>query len=183
MSRIGRKSIMIPNGTQVEIKEANLITVKGAKGTLTRKFDNQFIKFEQNGNEILVLRNSEAPEAKSLHGLSRTLLNNMIEGVTNGYTKKLVISGVGYKASKQGNKLVMNLGYSHDVEVLDEENVTTKVLSATEIEVSGFDKEAVGQFAAKIRDIKRCEPYHGYGIRYADEVIRRKEGSKTAGKK
>lgn len=183
MSRIGRKSIVIPASTQVEISSDNLITVKGAKGELKRQFDNKFINFEKKENEIVVTRINDSEEAKSLHGLSRTLLNNMIEGATNGYTKNLIINGVGYKASKTGNKLVLNIGFSHPVEVEDEANVTTKIISATEVEVSGCDKEAVGQFAAKIRDIKRCEPYHGYGIRYKDEVIRRKEGSKTAGKK
>lgn len=183
MSRIGKKSIVIPTGTQIEIKAGNLVTVKGAKGELTRKFDDKFITFEQNGNEIVVNRANDTPEARSLHGLSRTLLNNMVEGVTNGFKKNIVINGVGYKASKSGDKLILDIGFSHNVEIADTDAVKTKVISATEVEISGCDKEAVGQFAANIRDIKRCEPYHGYGIRYSDEVIRRKEGSKTAGKK
>jgi len=182
MSRIGRKSIIVPASTQVTIQD-NVITVKGAKGELKREFVTDYVNIKQNGNEIVVDRINDSKEAKAFHGLTRTLLANMIEGVSNGFTKVIVINGVGYKASKQGNKLVLNIGFSHPVEILDENGVTTKVLSATEVEVSGYDKEAVGQFAAKIRDIKRCEPYHGYGIRYSDEVIRRKEGSKAAGKK
>ncbi len=182
MSRIGRHPITIPANTQVEFKDGNVVLVKGQLGQLERKF-NKEISFEKDGDTIKVIRCDDSKEARALHGLSRTLLSNMIEGVTHGFTKKLIVNGVGFKAQKQGNKLVLELGFSKPKEVLDADGVTTSCPSITEVEVKGIDKEKVGQFAAKIRDIKRVEPYHLYGIRYADEVVIKKEGSKTAGKK
>ncbi len=182
MSRIGRHPIAIPANTQVEFMDNNVVKVTGPLGQLERKF-NKEVSFEKDGDNIIVKRCDDSKEARSMHGLSRTLLNNMIEGVTKGFTKKLIVNGVGFKATKQGNKLVLDLGFSKPKEVLDEDGVTTNCPSATEVEVKGIDKEKVGQFAAKIRDIKRVEPYHLYGIRYADEVVIKKEGSKTAGKK
>lgn len=182
MSRIGRHPIAIPANTQVEFKDNNVVLVSGPLGQLERKF-NKEISFERDGENIIVKRCDDSKVARSLHGLSRTLLNNMVEGVTKGFTKKLIVNGVGFKAQKQGNKLVLDLGYAKPKEVLDEDGVTTSCPTITEVVVSGIDKEKVGQFAAKIRDIKRVEPYHLYGIRYADEVVIKKEGSKTAGKK
>lgn len=182
MSRIGRHPIAIPANTQVEIKDNNVVMVSGPLGQLERKF-NKEISFEKDGNNVIVKRCDDSKQARALHGLSRTLLNNMVEGVTKGFTKKLIVNGVGFKAQKQGNKLVLDLGFSKPKEVLDADGVTTSCPTITEIEVKGIDKEKVGQFAAKIRDIKRVEPYHLYGIRYADEVVIKKEGSKTAGKK
>ncbi len=182
MSRIGRHPIAIPANTQVEFKDNNVVTVTGPLGQLERKF-NKEVSFEKDGDNIIVKRCDDSKTARSMHGLSRTLLNNMIEGVTKGYTKKLIVNGVGFKATKQGDKLILDLGFSKPKEVLDADGVTTSCPSITEVEVKGIDKEKVGQFAAKIRDIKRVEPYHLYGIRYADEVVIKKEGSKTAGKK
>ncbi len=182
MSRIGRHPIAIPANTQVEIKDNNVVMVSGPLGQLERKF-NKEVSFEKDGDKIIVKRCDDSKQARAMHGLSRTLLNNMVEGVTKGFTKKLIVNGVGFKAQKQGNKLVLDLGFSKPKEVLDADGVTTSCPTITEVEVKGIDKEKVGQFAAKIRDIKRVEPYHLYGIRYADEVVIKKEGSKTAGKK
>lgn len=182
MSRIGRQPIAIPANTQVEIKDNNVVLVSGPLGKLERKF-NKEVSFEREGDNIIVKRCDDSNEARAMHGLSRTLLSNMIEGVTKGFTKKLIVNGVGFKAQKQGNKLVLDLGYSKPKEVLDEDGVTTSCPSVTEIEVKGIDKEKVGQFAARIREIRKVEPYHLYGIRYVDEVVVKKEGSKTAGKK
>lgn len=182
MSRIGRHPIAIPANTQVEFKDNNVVFVSGPLGQLERKF-NKEISFEKDGENIIVKRCDDSKQARAYHGLSRTLLSNMVEGVNKGYSKKLIVNGVGYKAVKQGNKLVLDLGYSKPVEVLEEEGIKIECPSATEVEVKGIDKEKVGQFAAKIRDIKRVEPYHLYGIRYVDEVVIKKEGSKTAGKK
>ncbi len=182
MSRIGRHPIAIPANTQVEIKDNNVVLVSGPLGKLERKF-NKEVSFEKDGDHIIVKRCDDSNNARAMHGLSRTLLSNMIEGVTKGFTKKLTVSGVGFKAQKQGNKLVLDLGFSKPKEVLDEDGITTSCPSITEIEVKGIDKEKVGQFAAKIREIRKVEPYHLYGIRYVDEVVVKKEGSKTAGKK
>ena len=182
MSRIGRRPIAIPANTQVEIKENNLILVKGPLGQLERTF-NKEISFEKEGDAIIVSRCDDSKKARSYHGLSRTLLSNMVEGVTKGYTKKLIVNGVGFKAAKQGNKLVLDLGYSNPVEVLEEDGITLSCPTITEVEVKGIDKEKVGQFAAKIRDLRPVEPYHLYGIRYDYEKVTKKEGSKTAGKK
>ena len=177
MSRIGRMPIAIPAGVTVEVAENNKVTVKGPKGELSRVLPSEMeIKVE--GAEVVVSRPNDLKKMKSLHGLTRTLVNNMVVGVTQGYEKKLEVNGVGYKASKAGNKLTLNLGYSHPIEMIDPEGIetTVEVASTTIITVKGIDKEKVGQFAAEIRDKRRPEPYKGKGIKYADEVIRRKVG-------
>ena len=175
MSRIGRMPIAVPAGVTVEIAENNVVTVKGPKGTLTRTLAPEMdIKLE--GAQIVVTRPNDLKRMKSLHGLTRTLINNMVVGVTNGYEKKLEVNGVGYRAAKQGNKLVLNLGYSHPVEMEDPEGIESVVEGQNIIIVKGIDKEKIGQYAAEIRDKRRPEPYKGKGIKYADEVIRRKVG-------
>ncbi|MCQ2544338.1 MAG: 50S ribosomal protein L6, partial [Lachnospiraceae bacterium] len=164
-------------GVTVEVAENNKVTVKGPKGELSRVLPSEMeIKVE--GAEVVVSRPNDLKKMKSLHGLTRTLVNNMVVGVTQGYEKKLEVNGVGYKASKAGNKLTLNLGYSHPIEMIDPEGIetTVEVASTTIITVKGIDKEKVGQFAAEIRDKRRPEPYKGKGIKYADEVIRRKVG-------
>ena len=174
MSRIGRMPIAVPAGVTVDIAENNQVTVKGPKGTLVRVLPAEMdIKLE--GEEIIVTRPNDLKKMKSLHGLTRTLINNMVIGVTEGYSKVLEVNGVGYRAAKQGKKLVLNLGYSHPVEMEDPEGLESKVDGNT-ITVTGIDKEKVGQYAAEIRDTRRPEPYKGKGIKYADEVIRRKVG-------
>ncbi len=181
MSRIGRKPIAIPAGVTVTMN-GNTISVKGPKGELTRDLHKDMIVTVEN-NEIVVARPSEDKLHKSLHGLTRTLIANMVEGVVNGYKKELEINGVGYRAQKQGKQLVMNLGYSHQV-VVDEIPgvITIDVPAPNKIVINGIDKQIVGQFAAEVREKRPPEPYKGKGIKYADEVIRRKEG-KTGGKK
>ncbi|MBE5946358.1 MAG: 50S ribosomal protein L6 [Lachnospiraceae bacterium] len=174
MSRIGRMPIAIPAGVTVEIAENNKVTVKGPKGTLERVLPAE-MEITQEGSEIIVKRPNDLKKMKSLHGLTRTLINNMVVGVTEGYTKVLEVNGVGYRAAKQGNKLNLSLGYSHPVEMVDPEGVTTAV-DGNKITVSGIDKEKVGQYAAEIREKRAPEPYKGKGIKYADEVIRRKVG-------
>ncbi len=175
MSRIGRMPIAVPAGVTVDIAENNKVTVKGPKGTLERVLPAEMdIKMED--GQIVVTRPNDLKKMKSLHGLTRTLINNMVVGVTDGYTKVLEINGVGYRAAKQGNKLVLSLGYSHPVEMVDPEGVATTLEGQNKITVSGIDKEKVGQYAAEIRDKRRPEPYKGKGIKYADEVIRRKVG-------
>ena len=175
MSRIGRMPIAVPAGVTVEIAENNKVTVKGPKGTLERVLPSEMeIKVE--GSEVIVSRPNDLKKMKSLHGLTRTLINNMVVGVTQGYEKKLEVNGVGYKASKAGKVLTLNLGYSHPVEMTDPEGVETTLEGQNIIFVRGIDKEKVGQFAAEIRDKRRPEPYKGKGIKYADEVIRRKVG-------
>ena len=174
MSRIGKLPVAIPAGVEVKLEEGNVITVKGPKGTLTRKLVDDFdIKVE--GSEVIVTRPSDLKRYKSLHGLTRTLIFNMVEGVTNGYTKELEINGVGYRAAKAGKKLTLTLGYSHPVEMEDPEGIETKV-DGNKITVSGIDKEKVGQFAAEIRTKRPPEPYKGKGIKYTTETIRRKVG-------
>ncbi len=174
MSRIGKQPIAVPQGVTVTISEANEVVVKGPKGTLTQTFDTAMnIALEE--NQVVVNRPNDLKRNRSLHGLTRTLIANMIEGVTNGFTKVLEVNGVGYRAQKQGNKLVLSLGYSHPVELVDPQGLSTAV-DGNKITVSGIDKVAVGQFAAEIRDKRRPEPYKGKGIKYIDEVIRRKEG-------
>ena len=175
MSRIGRMPIAVPAGVTVDIAENNKVTVKGPKGTLERVFPSEMeIKLEE--GQLVVTRPNDLKKMKSLHGLTRSLLNNMVVGVTNGYEKKLEVNGVGYRAAKQGKKLVLNLGYSHPVEMEDPEGVETVLEGQNIIIVKGIDKEKVGQFAAEIRDKRRPEPYKGKGIKYSDEVIRRKVG-------
>ena len=180
MSRIGNARITIPAGVTVNF-DNGLITVKGPKGTLVQEYDNVITPAIE-GNEIVFTRANENGPTKAKHGLYRALTNNMIKGVTEGYKKTLIVNGVGWKVAKQGNKLVMNVGFSHPVEILDGEGVTVECPSVTEITVSGIDKCVVGQFAATIRSVREPEPYHGYGIRYSDEVIDRKVG-KAAGAK
>ena len=175
MSRIGRMPIAVPAGVTVEIAENNHVTVKGPKGTLERTLAPEMeIKLE--GAEIIVTRPNDLKRMKSLHGLTRTLINNMIVGVTNGYEKKLEVNGVGYKAAKSGKKLTLSLGYSHPVEMVDPEGIESVVEGQNIIIVKGIDKEKVGQYAAEIREKRRPEPYKGKGIKYSDEVIRRKVG-------
>ena len=176
MSRIGRMPIAIPDGVTVTIAENNKVTVKGPKGTLERVLRTEMeIKMED--NTIVVSRPNDLKKMKSLHGLTRTLINNMVVGVTNGYEKVLEVNGVGYRAQKQGNKLVLALGYSHPVEMVDPEGIESVVDTSTnKITIKGIDKEKVGQYAAEIRDKRRPEPYKGKGIKYADETIRRKVG-------
>ena len=174
MSRIGRMPIAIPAGVTVELAENNQVTVKGPKGTLSRVLPSEMeIKVE--GSEVTVTRPNDLKKMKSLHGLTRTLIHNMVVGVTEGYTKTLEVNGVGYRAAKQGKKLVLNLGYSHPVEMEDPEGLESTV-DGNKIIVSGISKEKVGQYAAEIRDKRRPEPYKGKGIKYVDEVIRRKVG-------
>ncbi|MCI9052014.1 MAG: 50S ribosomal protein L6 [Lachnospiraceae bacterium] len=175
MSRIGRMPIAIPAGVTVEIAENNKVTVKGPKGTLERVLPVE-MQIKKEGEEVIVTRPNDLKRMKSLHGLTRTLINNMVIGVTQGYQKVLEINGVGYRVQKQGNKLVFALGYSHPVEVEDPAGITTEVEGQNKITIKGIDKEKVGQFAAEIRELRRPEPYKGKGIKYADEVIRRKVG-------
>ncbi len=174
MSRIGRKPISIPAGVEVKL-DANVITVKGAKATLTRELHPD-MKVTVNSNEITVERPSEVKEHRALHGLTRTLIANMIEGVTTGFKKQLEISGVGYRAALKGKSLEMNLGYSHMVVVDPVDGITIEVPGPNTVVISGADKQLVGQFAANVRMKRPPEPYKGAGIRYADEVIKRKEG-------
>ena len=174
MSRIGRKPIAVPAGVDVKI-DGHVVTVKGPKGTLTKSFHkDMIIKLE--GNEIIVERPTEDKLHKSLHGLTRTLVSNMVEGVTHGFSKSLDIDGIGYRAQKQGKKLTLSLGYSHPVEMEDPEGIETVLEGQNIIIVKGISKEKVGQYAAEIREKRRPEPYKGKGIKYADEVIRRKVG-------
>ena len=180
MSRIGRKPINIPAGVEVKV-DGSCVTVKGPKGTLTQKFQPS-MNIAVEGAEIVVTRPNDDKENRSLHGLTRTLIHNMIVGVTEGFKKELEVNGVGYRAAKEGNKLVLNIGYSHTVEVPEIDGITIEVPQPNQIVVSGRDKQKVGQFAAEIREKRPPEPYKGKGIKYADEVIRRKVG-KTGAKK
>ena len=175
MSRIGRMPIAIPAGVTVTIAENNKVTVKGPKGTLERELPVEMDIKEEDGHSV-VTRPNDLKKMKSLHGLTRTLINNMVVGVTAGYEKVLEVNGVGYRASKQGKKLTLNLGYSHPVEMEDPEGLETVLDGQNKITVKGIDKEKVGQYAAEIRDKRRPEPYKGKGIKYADETIRRKVG-------
>ena len=175
MSRIGRMPIAIPAGVTVDIAENNQVTVKGPKGTLERVLPAE-MSITKEGEEIKVVRPNDLKKMKSLHGLTRTLINNMIIGVTEGYEKKLEVNGVGYRAAKQGKKLTLSLGYSHPVEMEDPEGIEVTVEGQNIIIVKGIDKEKVGQYAAEIREKRAPEPYKGKGIKYEDEVIRRKVG-------
>ena len=175
MSRIGRMPIAIPAGVTVEVAENNKVTVKGPKGTLERVLSNE-LTVKVVGAQVVVERPNDLKRIKSLHGLTRTLINNMIVGVTTGYQKVLEINGVGYRAQKSGKVLTLSLGYSHPVEMVDPEGIESICEGQNKIIVKGIDKEKVGQYAADIRDKRRPEPYKGKGIKYADEVIRRKVG-------
>ena len=181
MSRIGRMPITIPAGVDIKI-DGNVVTVKGPKGTLTQEIHHDMI-VEKEGSELLVKRPTEQKEHKSLHGLTRSLLNNMVVGVTEGFKKELKINGVGYRAAKQGKKLVMNLGYSHQVEMEEIEGITIDVPDQNKIIISGADKQLVGAFAANVREKRPPEPYKGKGIKYVEEHIRRKEGKAGKAKK
>ena len=181
MSRIGKKPVIIPANVTVDVAADNVVTVKGPKGTLTYGFHPDMI-LKVEGNTVIVDRPDEEHLHKSLHGLSRTLLNNMVEGVEKGYSKELEINGVGFRAEKKGTQLVMRLGFSHEVFVDEIPGITVEVPSPNKIIINGADKQAVGQFAAEVRGKRPPEPYKGKGIKYTDEVIRRKVG-KTGGKK
>lgn len=181
MSRIGRKPVVIPEGVDVKI-DGSTVTVKGPKGTLTQSFNSE-ISIAKEGNEVIVTRPSDDKEHRSLHGLIRTLIANMVEGVTNGFSKELEVNGVGYRAQKQGNNLVMNLGFSHQVIVSEIPGISIEVPAPNKIIISGADKQAVGQFAAEVREKRPPEPYKGKGIKYVDEHIRRKEGKAGKGAK
>lgn len=179
MSRIGKKLIVMPAGVSAKI-ENNVLTISGPKGSLTQEIDKN-IKTNINGQELSfeVIKNTQDSNAK--HGLYRALANNMVVGVSEGFKKTLLIAGVGYKASVSGNKLMLNLGFSHPVEIIIPSDIQVACPSVTEIAVSGIDKQKVGQFASNIKDLRPVEPYHGYGVRYSDQVVIRKVG-KTAGK-
>ena len=181
MSRIGRAPIAVPAGVEIKVEDNNVVTVKGPKGTLTQQFNANMAIAMDNG-VLTVTRPNDAKENRALHGLTRTLINNMIVGVTEGYKKELDVNGVGYRVAKDGNKLVMNLGFSHPVIVEETADVQLDAPAANKIVVSGIDKQKVGQMAAEIRGKRPPEPYKGKGIKYVDEVIRRKAG-KTGAKK
>lgn len=175
MSRVGKMPITIPQGVEVKVSDANLITVKGPLGELSEQIDKD-IKISIDGDTLTVERPSDLKRFKALHGLSRALIFNLVEGVTKGYEKKLQIVGVGYRATKKGKNLDLQLGFSHPVSMEDPEGITTECPSNTEIVVKGINKQLVGNYAAKIRDWRKPEPYKGKGIRYVDEYVRRKEG-------
>ena len=181
MSRIGKMPVAIPAGVEVTLGKDNLVTVKGPKGTLTQQM-HPAMTLKQEGAEILVSRPNDEKENRALHGLTRALLHNMVVGVTEGFKKNLEINGVGYRAAKEGNKLVLTIGYSHTVEVPEIDGITIEVPQPNQIVISGCDKQKVGQFAAEVREKRPPEPYKGKGIKYVDEVIRRKVG-KTGAKK
>lgn len=179
MSRIGIKPITLPAGVEVKVDSNNVVTVKGPKGELQEQVS-KLLNVEINDGVVKVTREDDSAEKRAQHGLARTLINNMVIGVTEGYSKKLLLVGVGYKAEKKGKKLVMNLGYSHPVEMEDPEGIETEVPDATTVVVKGISKEQVGNYSANIRAWRRPEPYKGKGIKYDGEVIRRKEGKTGA---
>ena len=179
MSRIGRMPITVPAGVEVKIDNGNLVTVKGPKGTLTKNLHPEMI-LEQEGNVITVKRPSDDKEHRALHGLTRSLLANMVEGVEKGYSKELDVNGVGFRVQKQGKQLIMNLGFSHQVTVDEIDGISIECPTPNKIVISGPDKQMVGQFAAEVREKRPPEPYKGKGIKYTDEVIRRKEGKTGA---
>lgn len=181
MSRIGKMPVAVPAGVEVTIADGNLVTVKGPKGTLTQRLEPS-MTIRQEGAELLISRPNDEKENRALHGLTRALLHNMVVGVTEGYKKSLEINGVGYRAAKEGNKLILTIGYSHPVEVSEIPGITIEVPQPNQIVISGCDKQMVGQFAAEVREKRPPEPYKGKGIKYTDEVIRRKVG-KTGAKK
>ena len=175
MSRIGKMPITVPAGVEISFADGNVVTVKGPKGTLTQKFNNK-IQFEQKDGILHVSRSDDEKETRALHGLTRTLLNNMVIGVEKGFSRELEVNGVGYRASVEGNKLVMNLGYSHPVNMDPPEGIKVECPTPNKIVITGIDKQVVGQFAANVRGKRPPEPYKGKGIKYANEVIIRKEG-------
>lgn len=175
MSRVGRLPVAIPQGVDVNLGNDNLVTVKGPKGELVKKLHQDMLITLEDGN-VIVKRPSDMKQHRALHGLTRALINNMVEGVSKGFQIGLEINGVGYRAQKQGSKLVLTMGYSHPVEMVDPEGITTEVPAPNRIFINGTDKEKVGQHAAVIRAVRKPEPYLGKGIKYANEVIRRKEG-------
>ena len=179
MSRIGIKPITLPAGVEVKVDSNNVVTVKGPKGELQEQVS-KLLNVEINDGVVNVTRDDDSAEKRAQHGLARTLINNMVIGVTEGYSKKLLLVGVGYKAEKKGKKLVMNLGYSHPVEMEDPEGIETEVPDATTVVVKGISKQQVGNYSANIRAWRRPEPYKGKGIKYDGEVIRRKEGKTGA---
>ena len=179
MSRIGRMPIAVPAGVTVDIAENNKVTITGPKGTLERVLPAE-MEIKKDGEEIIVSRPNDLKKMKSLHGLTRTLINNMVVGVTEGYQKVLEINGVGYRAQKKGKEITFNLGFSHPVVMTDPEGIETEMDGQNIIIVKGIDKEKVGQYAAEIRELRKPEPYKGKGIKYADEVIRRKVGKTGA---
>ena len=181
MSRIGRAPIAVPAGVEIKIEDNNVVTVKGPKGTLTQKLHPDMV-IEKNGAELTVKRPSDDKAHRSLHGLTRTLLHNMVVGVTDGFKKTLDVNGVGFRVAMEGGKLVMNLGFSHQVVMEESEGISIEVPNPNKIIISGTDKQRVGQFAAEVREKRPPEPYKGKGIKYVDEVIRRKVG-KTGVKK
>lgn len=178
MSRIGNKPVTLPSGIEVNVAENNLVTVKGPKGELSRTF-NPNMGFNIEGNEVVVTRPNDNKENRMLHGTTRALLNNMVVGVSEGFKRELEIIGVGYRAQKQGEKLVLSAGYSHPVELFAPAGVTVEVPTQTSVVVTGIDKQVVGEFAANIRAVRAPEPYKGKGIRYKGEHVRRKEGKKA----
>jgi len=180
MSRIGKLPIVIPSGVTVTVEEGNSVTVKGAKGTLSRKLPTD-MNIAQEDGQLVIKRPDDKKRSKAMHGLTRTLINNMVVGVTDGYTKRLEINGTGYRAAKNGKKLTLSLGYSHPVEMIDPDGITSEVEGNNKITITGIDKEKVGQYAANIRSKRPPEPYKGKGIKYDTERIRRKAGK--AGKK
>ncbi|MCI9041761.1 50S ribosomal protein L6 [Dubosiella newyorkensis] len=181
MSRIGNKLITIPAGVTVDVAAGNEVTVKGPKGTLTRTFS-PLMDIQVENNEVTVKRPNDEKHTKQLHGTTRALLHNMVVGVSDGFVKELELVGIGFRTAIKGNKLTMNVGYSHPVEIDVVDGLEVTCPSATTIKVAGIDKQQVGEFAANVRSVRKPEPYKGKGIRYKDEVVRRKEG-KTAGKK
>jgi large subunit ribosomal protein L6 len=181
MSRIGRAPITVPAGVEITLGDNNVVTVKGPKGTLTKQFNANMVIAMDNG-VLTVSRPNDAKENRALHGLTRTLISNMVVGVTEGFKKELDVNGVGYRVAKEGNKLVMNLGYSHQVIMEEIPGITIEVPGPNKIIINGCDKQVVGQFAAEVREKRPPEPYKGKGIKYVDEVIRRKVG-KTGAKK
>jgi len=186
MSRIGKAPIVLPENVTVEVSESNYVTVTGPKGKLEQQITGNVsvTKVEQDGKKaILLVANDELADTNAKHGLYRALLNNMVVGVSQGFTKSITVNGVGYKVAVQGNKLVLNIGFSHPVNVEIPQGLTVTCPSATEILVAGISKEQVGQFAADVKAIKKVEPYHGYGIYYTNEHVRRKEIKKSSGGK
>ena len=175
MSRIGKLPVQLPDGVTISVNDDNVVDVKGPKGQLTQQIHKD-MRVVVEGNTVLVERPSESKPHKSLHGLSRSLINNMVEGVTKGFEKTLEVNGVGYRAQKQGNKLVLTVGYSHPVEISEEDGVEFEVPAPNKIIVKGIDKQKVGAMAAKVREVRKPEPYKGKGIKYEDERILRKEG-------